>query len=373
MAKITSRLPSTCPRFLSLLENKQMRKTELGAFFIIQKALFLFYHTNDAHRKLTSATPTLKAPSTGPKPTAKAGSTEAAATAAAATQKYAQELQKIPELASYNGVLKSSTVVELTESETEYVVKAIKHVFKEHVVLQFVSTFHPNLGNNSNQNHQDITNTLPDTVLTDVSIISTPTDPNDADSTPPLEEDFLIPVTRLNTNEPGTVYVAFKNTSGQPYPACNFTNILKFTSKEIDPSTGEPEESGYDDEYQIEDLDLGGADWVLPAFAGSWDGVWDSVSSGDEASETLVLGGSKGITEAVTQLASILSLQPLDGSDVPLSTSTHTLKLYGKTVNGGKVAVMVRMAFSAKTGVTVQIRARTEEDGVAAAVVGSVA
>jgi len=252
--------------------------------------------------------------------------------------------------------LKSSTVVELTESETEYVVKATKHMFKEHVVLQF-----------------DITNTLPDTVLTDISIISTPSDPNDADSMPPLDEDFLIPVSRLNTNEPGTVYVAFRNTSGQPYPACSFTNILKFTSKEIDPSTGEPEESGYDDEYQIEDLDLGGADWVLPAFAGSWDGLWDSVSSGDEASETLVLSGSKGITEAVAQIASILSLQPLDGSDVPLSTSTHTLKLYGKTVNGGKVAVQVRMAFSAKTGVTVQIRARTEEDGVAAAVVGSVA
>src|ERR1700712_5186219 len=94
-----------------------------------------------SHRKLTSATPTLKAPSTGPKPTVK-GSPEAAATAAAATQKYVQELQKIPELASYNGVLKSSSVIELTESETEYVVKAVKHVFKEHVVLQFVSPSH---------------------------------------------------------------------------------------------------------------------------------------------------------------------------------------------------------------------------------------
>jgi coatomer subunit gamma len=82
------------------------------------------------------ATPTLKAPSAGPKTSAKAADT--ASTTAAATQKYAQELQKIPELAAYGGVLKSSPVIELTESETEYVVKAIKHVFKEHVVLQFV-------------------------------------------------------------------------------------------------------------------------------------------------------------------------------------------------------------------------------------------
>jgi coatomer protein complex subunit gamma len=66
-------------------------------------------------------------------------------------------------------------------------------------------------------------------------------------------------------------------------------------------------------------------------------------------------------------------MQPLDGSDVALSNSTHTLKLYGKSINGGKVAAVVRMAFSAKTGVTVQIRARSDEDGMAAAVVGSVA
>lgn len=77
--------------------------------------------------------------------------------------------------------------------------------------------------------------------------------------------------------------------------------------------------------------------------------------------------------DATEQLIKTLSLQPLEGTDVPLSNSTHTLKLYGKTVTGGKVASMVRMAFSAKTGVTMKIEARSEEEGVAALVVGSVA
>jgi coatomer protein complex subunit gamma len=49
------------------------------------------------------------------------------------------------------------------------------------------------------------------------------------------------------------------------------------------------------------------------------------------------------------------------------------LKLYGKTVSGGKVAAQVRMAYSAKTGVTTKVTVRAEEEGVAAAVVGSVA
>jgi hypothetical protein len=135
-----------------------------------------------------------------------------------------------------------------------------------------------------------------------------------------LEEDFLVPVTSLATNEPGTVYVAFKNTSGAAYPTCNFTNILKFTSKEIDPSTGEPDDSGYDDEYQIEDLDLGGSDFVVPAFAGSWEGVWDAASGGDEASETLVLGGIKSIA-GMTNVCCDSKMLSANSSKMPLLNS----------------------------------------------------
>jgi hypothetical protein len=105
----------------------------------------------------------------------------------------------------------------------------------------------------------------------------------------------LIPIPALSTNEPGTGYVAFKIVSGEKYPSCNFTNMLKFTSKEVDPSTGEPEETGYDDEYQVEDLELGSTDWVIPAFAGSWETVWDGASGGDEATETMILSGAKDI------------------------------------------------------------------------------
>lgn len=77
--------------------------------------------------------------------------------------------------------------------------------------------------------------------------------------------------------------------------------------------------------------------------------------------------------DATEQLTKTLSLQPLEGTDVALSNTTHTLKLYGKTITGGKVAATIRMAFSARTGVTMKIDARSEEESVAALVVGSVA
>ena len=62
-----------------------------------------------------------------------------------------------------------------------------------------------------------------------------------------------------------------------------------------------------------------------------------------------------------------------EGSEVVVTPSTHALRLYGKSVLGGKVASQVRMAYSAKSGVTVKIEVRSEEEGLAALVVGSVA
>lgn len=56
-----------------------------------------------------------------------------------------------------------------------------------------------------------------------------------------------------------------------------------------------------------------------------------------------------------------------------MNTTTHTLKLYGKTISGGRVAATVKMAYSSKSGVTTKITVRSDESGVAALVINSVA
>ncbi|KAI7695941.1 Coatomer, gamma subunit, partial [Hortaea werneckii] len=312
----------------------------------------------DRSKKLTTATPTLKAPTVGPKKSEAANAAaDAAKDVAAATQKYAQQLGAIPEFASYGPLLKSSGTVELTESETEYVVSAIKHLYKDHLVLQF-----------------EVKNTLADYVLADVTMECTASSLSEDDDDIPLEDEYIIPAPLLKTDEPGTVYVSFSRPSSA-FVAASFTNNLKFSLKEIDPSTGEPEPDGYEDNYQVEDLELTGADYVVPAFAGSFDNIWSSLSSAagaDEAEETLQLANAKSLSEAVELLVKTLGMQPLEGTDVVLTPSTHTLRLYGKSLAGGKVAASVRMAFSAKSGVTVKISARSEEEGLAGLVVGGV-
>lgn len=49
---------------------------------------------------------------------------------------YAEKLQAVPELAVLGAPFHSSEPVELTESETEYVVCCIKHTFQDHLVFQ---------------------------------------------------------------------------------------------------------------------------------------------------------------------------------------------------------------------------------------------
>ena len=66
---------------------------------------------------------------------------------------FVEKFAAIPEIAQLGPLFKSSQPAELTESETEYVVHCIKHVFAGHLVLQF-----------------DCTNTLNDQLLEGVTV-----------------------------------------------------------------------------------------------------------------------------------------------------------------------------------------------------------
>jgi coatomer subunit gamma len=60
----------------------------------------------------------------------------AAAQKTAGGDTYAELLAQVPELAGLGALFSSSKPVELTESETEYTVSCVKHVYPEHVVFQ---------------------------------------------------------------------------------------------------------------------------------------------------------------------------------------------------------------------------------------------
>ncbi len=149
---------------------------------------------------------------------------------------FVEKLSAIPEIAELGPLFKSSQPVELTgeslllltycflllsfslllESETEYTVRCIKHIFPDHLVLQF-----------------DCTNTLNDQLLEQVQ------------ATIELPEGFelvkTIPLDRLEYNVPGTFYVILATPEDLGDWSGTASPVLKFVVKDCDPNTGEPD------------------------------------------------------------------------------------------------------------------------------------
>ena len=91
-----------------------------------------------------------------------------------------------------------------------------------------------------------------------------------------LTENFIIPIPSLTqSSSPGIVYVSFTRDAPEEYAVASFQCVLKFISKEVDPASGEPEEEGYEDEYQLEEVELApGGDYIIPSYA-SFAAEWD--------------------------------------------------------------------------------------------------
>jgi len=200
-----------------------------------------------------------------------------------------------------------------------------------------------------------VSNTLPDTVLEQASVVMQPQEDSE------LTEDFIIPLPSLTAaNSPSIVYVSF--TKHQPYATGSFSCLLKFRSKELDPATGEPEEEGYDDEYQLEELELSAADYIIPNYV-TFGSEWDRLRSSPSSTETFALSGMDSLKAACDSIIEVLNMEPLGGTEAPTSTSLHTLQLSGLVTGGaGKVLVRCRMTYSQGAGVTLELGVRAERE-----------
>ncbi|KAJ7150229.1 coatomer subunit gamma [Mycena filopes] len=272
---------------------------------------------------------------------------------AAETQSaYAEQLAAVPSFTSYGAILNSSAKpVPLTESETEYQVTCVKHIFKEHVVFQF-----------------NVSNTLPDTVLEQVTMAMQTEDTG-------LTPEFVLPIASLSAaTSPGIAYVSFTRDTPTDYATATFQCTLQFVSKELDPSTGEPEADGYEDEYQIEEVELSaGGDYIVPSYV-QFGAEWDRLKGAHSATETFGLGTAvESLKAACDSIIEVLNMEPLGGTEVPSSSSVHTLQLSGLvTGGGGKVLVRCRMTFSQGVGVTLELGVRAEKQDVCQLVVNAV-
>jgi coatomer subunit gamma len=240
--------------------------------------------------------------------------------AAPGSDEYAAMLKAVPQLASLGPILKSCPAVQLTEDETEYKVVCVRHILPEHMVLQF-----------------HCTNTVAEQVLEDVSVA---VDLGDADG---YNEVATVPLPIMPRDTPGQTYVALSRPAG--LSSASLPCTLSFKVKEIDPSSGEAEEEGFDDEYQLEDVDITSSDFITPVVPQEgFRAVWEELGEESELVDDYGIGQREGLQEAVEALQGIMGMATCEGSDVvPPNARSHTLMLAGKVVSD--VPVVVRLAF----------------------------
>ncbi|XP_039232844.1 coatomer subunit gamma isoform X3 [Drosophila yakuba] len=254
----------------------------------------------------------------------------------------AARLAQLPGIQVLGPIHRSTAPIQLTESETEYTVQCIKHIFGQHVVFQF-----------------DCLNTLSDQILENVRVELT------------LPEGFtaraVIPCPKLPYNDLQTTFVIVEFPPDAASSIATFGATLRFVVKDCDPNTGEPDsDEGYDDEYMLEDLELTVADQIQKTRKNNFQVSWDAADTEEwlQAEDTFVLSAVTTLQEAVNTIVKILGLGAANLSEnVPEGTHLHTLLCSGTFRGGAEILVRAKLALS--EGVTLNLTVRSTDQDVA--------
>mmetsp|Transcript_4311 Transcript_4311/g.15129 ORF Transcript_4311/g.15129 Transcript_4311/m.15129 type:complete len:898 (-) Transcript_4311:328-3021(-) len=254
---------------------------------------------------------------------------------------FEEALQQIPEFADLGPLFKSCDAVELVEKETEYTVSCVKHIFASHVVLQF-----------------DMTNTIEEQVLEDVSV---DVDLAEAEA---YEEVLTIPATRLPYGVVAQTYVLLAYEQGT-MPFGRMVSTLKFVVKEIDPSTGDEEEDGFEDEYPLEDVYCSPGDYLQPTKISNFRNAWDAQDPDTEVVDEYGIGQRDSLQDAVEAVVETLGLAACEGTEaVPPNARSHVCLLHGRTTAGGSALARVNFGMDRNYEVAIKLTVRGESQDV---------
>jgi coatomer protein complex subunit gamma len=231
----------------------------------------------------------------------------------------------------------------LTESETEYVVQCVKHIFTNHVVLQFI-----------------VQNTIEDQRLDNVTVLI-----DDSDS-----EVFTasgeIPVGSIRYGESKNCFTVLERNADSLLAPSHFTAELRFTVVQVDPATGEPEGDTFEEEYPLEDLEIATSDFMAKVASPDFRKGWENVGNDNEVLEKFALQFKK-MEDAVAAIIDFLGMQPCDGTGAlkpNAGNKPHMLHLSGVFVGGQQVLARAQIAMQGDSGVILKIAVRSDDANV---------
>ncbi|KAF7054789.1 hypothetical protein CFC21_062411 [Triticum aestivum] len=148
---------------------------------------------------------------------------------------------------------------------------------------------------------------------------------------------------------------------------CEFIEDCEFTylSSQVDTSSGEADEDGVEDEYQLEDLEIVSADYMLRVAVSNFRNAWENMDPESERVDEYGLGARESLAEAVSAVTSILGMQPCEGTEVvPSNARSHVCLLSGVYIGGVKVLVRLSLGLSGPKEVAMKLAVRSDDPEV---------
>jgi len=254
----------------------------------------------------------------------------------------AAAIYAIPELASLGRVFRSSKPVMLTESETEYVVQCIKHIFPSHIVLQFT-----------------VTNTIEEQRLDNVTVVF---DDSDSES---FNISGEIPVDGIAYGDTKNCFTVMERDADTQLSPSTMACELRFTVVQIDPATGEEEGDTYEEEYPLEDLEISTSDFMAKVSVPDFRKAWEVIGNDNEVLEKFALQ-FKRMEDAVSAVIDYLGMQACDGTAAVKPNTggkPHMLHLSGVFVSGEQVMGRAQIAMQGGSAV-LKIAVRSDNSDI---------
>lgn len=247
----------------------------------------------------------------------------------------------IPELASLGRVFRSSPPVALSEEETEYVVRCVKHIMPEHIILQFL-----------------IQNTVEDQRLVNCSVAV------EGDSEC-FEVAGEVAAESIRYGETANAFTVITRNPDATLAPCNFECVLRFGVIQVDPKSGEDESDPFDEEYPLEELEISTSDFMAKVSVPDFRQAWEQVGNDNEVLEKFALQFKKQ-DDAVAAVIDFLGMQPCDGTGHIKAgeggKKPHMLHLSGVFVGGTSVLARAQVAASGDaSGVLLKIAVRSDD------------
>lgn len=249
----------------------------------------------------------------------------------------------IPEFAALGRAFRSSAVVPLTETETEYVVSCVKHIFDNHVVLQF-----------------NVQNTIDDQRLENVTVMLEDTNGE------LYEVTGEIPAQAIKYGETGSCFTLLQRNEGAPIETNEFNCTLHFNVVQVDPATGEDESEAFEEEYPLEDLEVSTADFMAKVAVPDFRKAWEAVGNDNEVLERYALQFNN-LEDAVSSVLNLLGMQPVDGTGsikANAGNKPHMIHLSGVFIGGHSTYARAQVAMQGDSGVTLKIAVRSDDENI---------